>query len=127
MDRKFRDLAEAIKALPGWSDRVRLLSVSFDPEHDTPEVLAKHARLKGATPPLWTFAVASHDELQKVAAPLGLMYAPTKTEVVHNLSTSIIGPDGRLALRETGLKEGRAWTTGEFLKVIKPLLPPVIK
>ncbi|MEO6810816.1 MAG: SCO family protein, partial [Isosphaeraceae bacterium] len=127
MDRKFRDLADAINVLPGWSDRVRLLSVSFDPEHDTPEVLAKHARFRGATPPLWTFAVASHEELSKVAAPLGLMYAPMKTEVVHNLSTSIIGPDGRLVLKETGLKEGRAWTTGEFLKAIKPILPPLRK
>lgn len=127
MDRKFRDLSDAIKVLPGWSDQVRLLSVSFDPEHDTPEVLAKHARLNGATPPLWTFAVASHKELQKVAPQLDLMYAPMKTEVIHTLSTSVIDPDGRLVLRQSGMKEGRTWTTGELLKAVKPLLPPLRK
>ncbi len=76
MDGKFAELARTVAAVPGRAEQVRLLSVSFDPEHDTPEVLAKHAKLRGAKPPLWTFAVASHEELRKVAAPLGLTYGP---------------------------------------------------
>ncbi|HEX8203228.1 MAG TPA: SCO family protein, partial [Isosphaeraceae bacterium] len=74
LDRKFAELAARLGPDPVRADRVRLLSVSFDPEHDTPEVLARHARPLGARPPLWTFAVAGHDELRRVAEPLGLMY-----------------------------------------------------
>ena len=117
VDRKFAELAERVRGLPGWSREVRLLSVSFDPEHDTPEVLARHARLKGANPPLWAFAVASHAELAKVAGPLGLDYAPAGGEVVHNLVVAVVGPDGRLAWRA-----GRTWTPVEAVRAMKPLV-----
>jgi protein SCO1/2 len=98
-----------------------MISLSFDPEHDTPEVLAKHARTQGAHPPLWTFAVASHDELAKVAPALGLSYGPTSKEIVHNLSTAVIGPDGKLVALLVGAP-ARSWTPPELLKVIYPLI-----
>ena len=103
MDAKFADLSRLAGSVASRAEKVRLLSISFDPEHDTPEVLAKHAKLKGAKPPLWRFAVASHAELRKVAEPLGLMYGPRKDEIIHNLSTAIIGPDGKLAALLCGL------------------------
>ena len=115
MDQKFRRLAELVRLLPEARERsVRLLSISFDPEHDTPEVLARHARLRGAEAPLWTFAVASHDELRKVSEPLGLLYGPTPDEIVHNLVTAVIGPDGRLVRLETG----GDWTPEELFRTI---------
>ena len=120
----FAELAALVRARPGWADRVRLLSVSFDPEHDTPEALARHARSKGATPPLWTYAVAAHDELRGVAGPLGLDYAPLGDgSVLHNLCTAIVGPDGRLARLEVGRATG-AWAPAEMLEAMKPLLAP---
>ena len=69
MDRKFAELADRIGAVAGRAEHVRLLSVSFDPEHDTPEVLRKHAENLGARPPLWRFAVASHEELGQGRRP----------------------------------------------------------
>ena len=45
LDQKFRALADRLQAPAERAEKVRLLSVSFDPEHDTPEVLARHARL----------------------------------------------------------------------------------
>src|SRR5262249_35001926 len=44
MDRKFAEASSQAAAGPGRADRLRFLSVSFDPEHDTPDVLARHAR-----------------------------------------------------------------------------------
>jgi len=118
MDRKFGEMAAQLAAVPSRAARVRLLSVSFDPEHDTPEALATHAKLRGAKPPLWTFAVASHEELQKVAAPLGMTYGPGSEGIMHNLSTVVIAPDGTLARREAG----GAWTPAEILKAVAALL-----
>jgi protein SCO1/2 len=57
-DKKFSELADRLAAVPKRAEQVRLLSVSFDPEHDTPEILEKHAAMRGAKPPLWTYAVA---------------------------------------------------------------------
>jgi protein SCO1/2 len=123
MDRRFADLARSLAASPSRSEKVRLISLSFDPEHDTPEVLRKHARIRGATPPLWTFAVAAHPELAKIAAPLGLTYGPTKDEIIHNLCTAVIGPDGRLVRLFVGTKNNR-WTTADLLKVLFPTPSP---
>jgi protein SCO1/2 len=106
MDRKFADLARLLMARPERARGVRLLSISFDPEHDTPEVLARHARTLGAEGPLWTFAVASHDELARVGPLLGLSYGPSTSQIVHTLTTAVIDPDGRLFQLEPGNK----WT-----------------
>lgn len=117
MDRKFAELADRLSAVPGRAEGARLLSVSFDPEHDTPEVLKKHATTQGAKPPLWTFLVASHPELAKVAAQLGLTYGPTRDEIIHNLSIAVIDPDGRLVRLETG-SAARSWETSDLLKTM---------
>lgn len=122
MDRKFAELAGKIAASPQRSSHVRLLSISFDPEHDTPEVLRKHAEIQGAKPPLWTFAVASHDELAKVAGPLGLTYGPTSTEIIHNLCTAVIDPEGRLSRLDVG-NTVKNLQASELLKFIAPLVP----
>ena len=122
MDRKFAELADRIGAVAGRAEHVRLLSVSFDPEHDTPEVLRKHAENLGARPPLWRFAVASHEELGKVAAPLGLTYGPAAGEIIHNLSTAVIDPQGRLVRLDVGASS-RAWKSADFLKVIYSRIP----
>lgn len=119
MDARFAELARMVGAVPGRVEGVRLLSVSFDPEHDTPEVLARHAKLRGADGTLWRFAVASHDELRKVAEPLGLTYGPRQDEIIHNLSTAILGPDGRLR----ALYAGTSWTAEEAFKAIRATGP----
>jgi protein SCO1/2 len=123
MDRKFGELASRIAAFPDRAKRIRLVSLSFDPEHDTAEALAKHAQIRGAAPPLWTFAVASHEELAKIAPKLGLSYAPGAREIAHNLCTAIIDPEGKLARLELGTNRNK-WENVDLLKTIYSLIPP---
>lgn len=120
VDAKFAELARRISTVPARADRIRLLSVSFDPEHDTPEVLAAHASRRGAKPPLWTFAVAGPEELGKVAEPLGLTYVTGTREIEHNLRTVVIGPDGKLARVEPG----PGWSPADLLGTAYALIPP---
>ncbi len=118
MDERFAELAKQIAVDPRRADEVRLLSVSFDPEHDSPEVLARHAALKGAKPPLWRFAVASHPELAKVLVPLGLIYGPRQDEIIHNLVTLVIDRDGTLVR----LEGGSSWTPESLFGTIRDRL-----
>ncbi len=118
MDKNFGELSNQLGRVAHRAEGVRLLSVSFDPDHDTPEILAEHARRRGAKPPLWTYTVASHEQLREVAEPLGLTYAPMTDEIRHSLSTAIIAPDGTLARLEKG-----PWKPQEFLQIIRDLLP----
>lgn len=113
IDRKFAELARRLQTA-GASEDVRLLSVSFDPEHDTPSVLQAHARVLGAQPPLWTFAVASHEALFAAGSRLGLTYAATGPEIIHSLTTALIGPDGRLIR----LIRGNQWSATELSREV---------
>jgi protein SCO1 len=122
MDRKFLDLSQHLGAFPNRAKDIRLISLSFDPEHDTPDVLRKHAQIRGAVPPLWSYAVASHPELAKIAAPLGLRFGPDGTDIAHTLSTAVIDRRGNLARLELGTQANH-WATADFLKTIYSLLP----
>lgn len=121
MDRKFGELAQSVASNSARAGKVRLISLSFDPDHDTPDVLRKHAAIRGAKPPLWSYATASHEDLAKIAAPLGLTFGAMKDEIVHNLCTAVIGPDGRLARLDVGNK-ANAWTTSDMLKTVSGLV-----
>lgn len=123
MDRKFSELSRRISLSPSRSGKIRLISLSFDPEHDVPDVLKKHAALRGATPPLWTYAVASHDELAKIAPKLGLIYGPGRDEIMHNLCTAVIDAQGKLARLDVGTSRNK-WNPDDVLKTIDGLLPP---
>jgi len=46
----------------------RLLSVSVDPDHDSPEVLAEYARLARADPERWRFATGEREALWSLVA-----------------------------------------------------------
>jgi len=119
VDAKFAELARRVSTVSERSENVRLLSISFDPEHDTPEVLEKHAKLRGAKPP-WSFAVADSKELAKVGPLLGLDYYPERDQFAHNLTAAVIGPDGRLARLELG----RNWTPADLFKTMVALISP---
>jgi protein SCO1 len=80
---------------------VRLLSVSFDPDHDTPKVLRDYGFSVAHThdPQLfarWEFAAPATKDLPKVAGFFGLMYKSENGLITHNLSTAVIGPDGKI-------------------------------
>jgi protein SCO1/2 len=119
LSRKFSEVADRLSTAPGRAERMRLLSVSFDPEHDTPEVLKKYATIQGAKPPLWTFAVASHAELARVAPGLGLSYGPRSDDIMHNLTAVVIDAEGRLVKIESG----KSWTPTDLFKTIYSQIP----
>ena len=75
-----------------------LLSVTVDPEFDTPTVLAEYAR-RWAAGTGWRFLTG---DVAKLAASLGEIYWADEGSIGHNSTTSIIGRDGRLAAQVEG-------------------------
>ena len=61
---KFKEIQLDLK--DEFKKQTVLLSVSFDYERDTPEVLKKFAENQGADPSLWTFLTGSQAEIDKV-------------------------------------------------------------
>jgi protein SCO1 len=79
-------------------DGLLLLSVTVDPEFDTPPVLAEYAR-RWAAGSLWRFLTG---DVAPLAAALGEIYWAEEGSIGHNSTTSIIGRDGRLAAQVEG-------------------------
>lgn len=105
MDRKFAAVQGAIKNDPSLRG-VHLLSVSFDPAHDTPAVLAAHARAVGADPKVWTFLAVPDDSAASThfLSRFGVSIAsdaPAPT-ITHNLQTAVIDRQGRLVTIYSG-------------------------
>jgi protein SCO1 len=118
MDRHFLAVQRALTTDAHLSSRAHLVSVSFDPEFDTPAVLAAHARRLGADPARWTFVTGERNQLDPFAARFGVTTirdGATDWEIVHNLRTAVIDPQGRIVT----IFSGNEWTPGELLQVMR--------
>lgn len=82
----------------GLQNRVRLLSVSFDPEHDTPDVLRRYAEHMGARPDAWTLAtVGNAGELDALLRTFGVTVIPDQQGgFQHNAALVWVAPSGKL-------------------------------
>ncbi|MGH9691472.1 MAG: SCO family protein [Candidatus Acidiferrales bacterium] len=101
VSKNFADIYAASQAVPSLRSKVRLLTVSFDPTHDTPEVLRKYAAtfrpITGRRPfDRWEFATAPPKELEKITNFFGVVYDSSQKQIVHSLSTSVISPQGTI-------------------------------
>ena len=121
MDKHFADVQAQIKKSPDLAD-VQLVSVTLDPEFDTPTVLSQHAKMLGADPVRWHFATGSPDEVLAFAKRFGVIAEPGETAValVHNLRTAVIDPQGRLVKAYSG----NMWSPAELVADLKATPPP---
>ncbi len=98
---------------------VHLVSVSFDPEFDTPAVLREYADRYGADLSSWTFATGDSSTVASFANQFGVFYRTQGGEIVHNLSTVLIEPDGRIRR----IWRGNDWTIEQILSSLRDLRP----
>jgi protein SCO1/2 len=119
MDRHFVSIQERMHDDP-LLKHVHLVTVSFDPQFDTPAVLKKHARELNADLNRWTFLTGEPQAIETFGARFGVFVARASNDprdITHNLRTAIIGPDGKLIKVYTG----NEWTPEEILADIKPV------
>ncbi|MDP1569914.1 MAG: SCO family protein [Vicinamibacterales bacterium] len=120
MDKRFAEIQQGAAADRALAGRVRLLSVSFDPDFDTPEVLKAHAGRLGADPAVWRFATAPVDIVDRFAAEFGVnVIRETDGGITHTLRTAVIGPDGRMV----SVYSGNLWTAAEILDDLRSTRP----
>jgi protein SCO1/2 len=79
-----------------------LLSVSIDPVHDTPEVLAKYAAIWKADAKSWHFLTGPEPHVRKVCRGFGVDFWPEEGALTHSLHTIVIDRQGRLAANLAG-------------------------
>jgi protein SCO1/2 len=92
-----------------------LLSISFDPTHDTPEVLAKYASSWKADPSSWHFLTGTADEVKAVCRRFGLNFWPDDGSLAHSMHTLVIDRKGKLSANFEG-NQFSAEQLGDFIE-----------
>jgi protein SCO1/2 len=79
-----------------------LLSISFDPDHDHPEVLAKYADQWKANVEGWHFLTGTLNTVKQVCGMFGMNFWPDEGLLTHSLHTAILDREGKLVANIEG-------------------------
>ncbi len=104
MSSNFAEIDKGLAADKSFYGRTHLLSVSFDPEYDTPKVLRSYGgahtgRFTDEDFAHWDFAAPSVTELPEVELWFDVGVTGTSVDpgsIQHSLSTVLIGKDGKV-------------------------------
>lgn len=114
---EFAEINKHVLADPARYGKTHLLSISFDPAHDTPRVLREYGfSCAGSKDPAtfkhWEFAAVPKNELPVFADYFALTYKEEGGLITHSLSTAIISPDGKIFR----WYHGADWQANDFLQ-----------
>jgi protein SCO1/2 len=116
MSGNFAEIYKQLSTNPSLAG-AHLLSISFDPEHDTPKVLRDYGFSVAHTHDAalfkrWEFAAPRAADLPKIADFFALTVKPEGGLITHNLSTAVIGPDGKIVK----WYHGGDWQVSDLIK-----------
>lgn len=100
MSNAFSVLQQRFK--PQFGRELVLLTVTFDPARDRPEVLAKYASQWNADPNMWHFLTGSVADVRRVCATFGIDAFPDDGLMNHSLRSLVIDRQGKLAASVEG-------------------------
>ena len=121
----FAVLEKSLAAYPKLYAGTHLLCASFDPENDTPERLKSYGKeyMGSAAPKAfahWDFAVANKKTLPELAQYFDVGLTKDANGMIsHTLSTTLIGPDGKVVR----FYPGNDWTPQDVMTELTKLYP----
>jgi protein SCO1 len=126
MSNNFATIDKQLQSDATAYDKTHLLTISFDPDYDTPKVMRSYGaghtgKYSDETFQHWEFLTGSKDEVKGIAQFFGLRYfhdtESSDEQVIHSLRTAVIGPDGKLFK----LYRGNEWKPEEIVADLKTL------
>jgi cytochrome oxidase Cu insertion factor (SCO1/SenC/PrrC family) len=108
---KFARMQRALRGTP-----LRLITLTLDPEYDTPHVLARYGASFGADPAIWTLGTGPQAAIDDVAGRLGILVErPRPGVIVHTEGVVVIDRRGRVAR----FVDGAAWLPDDVVAVAR--------
>lgn len=117
MTDNFRQIEQVIAAEPLLAEQLQLLSISFDSEFDTPEVLAKYGARHTQDMDRWRFATGAAGETQRLTKAFSVYVQPESGTISHGLCTALVGADGTIRK----LWRGNAWKPEEVIAALREM------
>jgi protein SCO1 len=118
IERHLAAIQEQVRSAPDLRGRVQLVSVTLDPEYDTPAVLLRHAAQLKADPAMWSMLTGSREQVEAFASQFGVSIIRENSqpaELVHNLRTAVVDGNGKLVT----ILSGGEWQPSELIAEIR--------
>jgi protein SCO1/2 len=104
---------------PEQRARVQLVSITLDPEHDTPDVLRDWAAKRRLDTQGWSLATGPAAEVDRVARGYGVgSVRQPGGEIEHTVATFLIDREGRIVRRYLGTKHDPAAIRAEIEQLL---------
>ena len=88
-----------------FGKKIVFVSISLDPEHDTPEVLKDYAQFWGAKPEGWSFLTGSLDAVRDVTRRYGVFFSKKEDgSVEHSQLTTLVDAEGQMRVQYLGAR-----------------------
>jgi len=112
MSRNFEEVQKKLLAQPNAPTNWHLLTITFDPEYDTPPRLKGYAKQYNADPAHWSFLTGALIDVTAIAEQCGLLFwrEGDGWNISHNLRTAVVDAGGRV---QKILPENK-WTSDEL-------------
>jgi protein SCO1/2 len=100
-------------------EKTHMVSITLDPENDTPPVLKKYGLIYLGGDPAgfnhWDFLATTPADLHKLAIAFGLDYSQKENQIAHSMNTILLAPDATVAM----MWPGNEWQVSEVLGVLR--------
>jgi protein SCO1/2 len=95
-----------------------LMSITFDPEHDTPDVMAEYGKTWHADPDGWRLLTGPQSDIASTCRSFGISYWPDEGLMNHSLHTFVVDREGVLIAD----LEGNQFTAEELGDLVQSVL-----
>ena len=96
LSKNFQEASQKLEALRGAPTNWHFLSISFDPEFDTPAVLQAYGDSYQYDPKHWSFLTGPPEKIAELAEQSGVHYESDNGLINHNFRTLIVDGNGHL-------------------------------
>ena len=98
LSKNFQEASQKLAATPGAPTNWHFLSISFDSEYDSPEVLKAYGNSYQYDPAHWSFLTGPPDKIAELARVSGVNYEYDAGLINHNFRTLIVDGNGHLQM-----------------------------
>jgi protein SCO1 len=98
LSRNFEEASQKLSAMAGGPTNWHFLSVTFDPEFDTPSVLRAYGERYQHDPKSWSFLTGPKAQIGELAGASDVKYEAASGFINHNFRTLIIDAAGHLQM-----------------------------